>query len=623
MSEVHGFWLEHLVVSGPGLPDAVLEFNDGLNVVAGASNTGKSYAFGCIDYAFGAGRLPKNIKEAAGYHSLKVRLVTRKSSERYDIVRSLAGGDIELRKLGARGEVVETKTLSAKHAADNPETISGHLLQWTGLWGRHLRTTQRGDQRSLSFRDVAFLILVDENRMFEERPPQISELQQNKPAELDALRLIVTGHESAPVIGLQSKKVLASNKAKNDLLQEMIVTAETEYLLLGIAEDALPGEIERVNLARNTALSDYDMSREDTVELEKKLAEFGRVLRDGQARALVVEGLQKRFQLLYSHYESDLNRLQAIEETGMLLESFPARSCPVCGSAPDQHRAGECAVEYRLSDVQAAARSESAKIAVLKSDLTRTLADLAVEAELLATTGREVMNAMAHTRAKIADELMPRIRQSAETLRAQTDQRDRLVRAQNAADQLKQLRALATQLQPAEIAKPTLSTVETTATTAELDAFSAEVGSLLKEWNYPDLGRVVFSEDEQDLVIGGQVRTANGKGVRALTCAAFVLGVSRHCQRKQLPHPSLVVLDSPLVAYEEPDSGEVSAEDEKLRQAGIKEAFYTTLAQGSVGGQIIIFENDDPPFDLKEGLKRQHFTKAENGRYGFFPRRDT
>jgi len=88
---------------------------------------------------------------------------------------------------------------------------------------------------------------------------------------------------------------------------------------------------------------------------------------------------------------------------------------------------------------------------------------------------------------------------------------------------------------------------------------------------------VVFSEDDQDLVISGQPRISHGKGVRALTCSAFVLGLLIHRRAKQLPHPSVVLLDSPLVAYREPDSPS-DAEDQQLRKAGVKEAFYRSLA---------------------------------------------
>ena len=76
------------------MPDAALNFEDGLNVIAGASETGKSYAFQCIDYALGAGKAPKKIREAAGYQTVALRLVVRATNERYEIQRSLAGGEV-------------------------------------------------------------------------------------------------------------------------------------------------------------------------------------------------------------------------------------------------------------------------------------------------------------------------------------------------------------------------------------------------------------------------------------------------------------------------------------------------------------------------------------------------
>jgi DNA repair ATPase RecN len=49
-----GFQLRVLRVSGLGLPPADITFGPGLNIVSGASDTGKSFLFQTIDYMFGA-----------------------------------------------------------------------------------------------------------------------------------------------------------------------------------------------------------------------------------------------------------------------------------------------------------------------------------------------------------------------------------------------------------------------------------------------------------------------------------------------------------------------------------------------------------------------------------------
>ena len=67
MNDETGFFIESLTLKGSAKTDAQLTFGDGLNVVSGASDTGKSYALSCIDYAFGASSPPSPIPEAAGY----------------------------------------------------------------------------------------------------------------------------------------------------------------------------------------------------------------------------------------------------------------------------------------------------------------------------------------------------------------------------------------------------------------------------------------------------------------------------------------------------------------------------------------------------------------------------
>ena len=46
--------LKKLVLSGVDKKDAVLKFTEGLNVISGDSDTGKTYAFQCINYMLGA-----------------------------------------------------------------------------------------------------------------------------------------------------------------------------------------------------------------------------------------------------------------------------------------------------------------------------------------------------------------------------------------------------------------------------------------------------------------------------------------------------------------------------------------------------------------------------------------
>jgi hypothetical protein len=103
-----------------------------------------------------------------------------------------------------------------------------------------------------------------------------------------------------------------------------------------------------------------------------------------------------------------------------------------------------------------------------------------------------------------------------------------------------------------------------------------------------------------DILIDGKNRRGNGKGVRALMNAAFKIGVLVYCRAKNLPHPGVVALDSPLLSYRDPHTskhGELSPDDQAVTRTGLNEYFYRyLLAQHDA--QFIIIENDVPPFDL-------------------------
>ena len=73
---------------------AKLEFKKGLNIITGASNTGKSYVINCIDYLFGAENPPKDINESKNYSFLLLEL--EYNSQPFTIKRYLRGDNTQV-----------------------------------------------------------------------------------------------------------------------------------------------------------------------------------------------------------------------------------------------------------------------------------------------------------------------------------------------------------------------------------------------------------------------------------------------------------------------------------------------------------------------------------------------
>ena len=147
------------------------------------------------------------------------------------------------------------------------------------------------------------------------------------------------------------------------------------------------------------------------------------------------------------------------------------------------------------------------------------------------------------------------------------------------------------------------------------DNFAKHVEEILKAWHFPGADRVYFDSKARDLIIDGKLRIARGKGLRAITHAAFTIGLLSFCKEKQTPHPGFVVLDSPLLAYRAPEGPE-----DDLRGKDLNERFYKYLAAFPNDRQVIIVENSDPPADiLKRPQVTQFSANPHSGRYGFFP----
>jgi hypothetical protein len=147
-----------------------------------------------------------------------------------------------------------------------------------------------------------------------------------------------------------------------------------------------------------------------------------------------------------------------------------------------------------------------------------------------------------------------------------------------------------------------------------LDDFSQKVQNLLQAWNFPNSDRVHFDELKKDIVINGRPRASQGKGFRAITHTAMTIGLLEFCKERELPHPGFVILDSPLLAYYEPES-----EEDNLEGSDLIIRFYEYLANNHSDSQIIILENDHPPSYIS-GIVTTVFTNnPSEGRCGLFP----
>lgn len=609
---ITGFQIRRLALIGRGVPNAEVQFREGLNVVSGPSDTGKTFIVQCIDFMLGGKDVPESIPEAAPYETVRLTLNVSEGESDVVLERSIKGGDFKLFISGQKDRI-----LSPKHSAGDKDSLSQYLLGLSSLTERKVRKNKQGATREVSFRDLARLVLVDEETIISKTSPVLSGQHITGTSESAVFRLLLTGVDDSSLISSEDPKVAKGRQAGKvemlDLLLNQTKGRMAEMQLPGDAQ-AWQGQLAQIEALFEAAQKELAVEQQNAAQLEGKRRAELRSLRQLESRSGVLRELQRRFVLLEQQYLSDLRRLESIAEAGARLGQMTEERCPVCGATAEhqehEHRKSEAGPE----DVAQSCLAEAAKIRLLISDLHLTRADNDREIARLDELSIQAKDRVRVVATQLTEMLKPRVEVALLRLRESQANRDTYRRALELQGRVNELQVLL-----AELGRQTSSKgVELESARVrsdEAEAFSQEVESLLRAWHFPGLDRVTFSEGDQDIVISGRTRASHGKGVRAIAHAAFNLALLKSCQKDERPHPGFVLIDSPLVVYREPDTDEGSFSHD------VKEAFYRSIAEDFRASQVIIFENEDPPSDLGADANIIRFTGASHGRQGFIPNR--
>ncbi|GMT99612.1 hypothetical protein KH5H1_37320 [Corallococcus caeni] len=374
----------------------------------------------------------------------------------------------------------------------------------------------------------------------------------------------------------------------------------------------------RIEAALQTAISERTAAQASAAPLEAKRREAWTALRVVDSKLAVMAELQTRFDLLQEQYSSDLRRLEAIAEAGVRLDQLKEERCPMCGALAEHHENAHREVRLAPSGVFQACKAESAKTFKLLQDLQVTRTATAVEAEQL----RSVRAARQQEFDAIAAELKALLEQHVDVATKKVDElRAREGTSRKALELLESTQELAALLEEANTPKKKerAEGPSSAVSTAQADPFSREVETLLRAWHFPASERVSFSENDQDVVISSRARKSHGKGVRAIIRAAFNLALLRLCVKDERPFPNFVLIDSPLLVYEEPDADEASFPQD------VKKHFWESVKSSFVDAQVIIIENSKqlPNDGTIGGVNLVLFTGNDQGRRGFIPQAGT
>jgi energy-coupling factor transporter ATP-binding protein EcfA2 len=618
---VNGFYFTKIAALGPNKEDADLSFTKGLNLLTGASNTGKSYVVKCLDYILGGGDPLKYIPEASGYNKIRAEVQTfegkiftleRKFGERYaDPYITLANDTIDKFDNIAQNEKI---LLHAMHNEKN-QNISLFLLNILNLNGRRLTLSQYKETKPLSFRDLAPLCIIQETKMIAEKSPVYNDEVKEETKDDSLFKLLLTGEDEKGLTQIERPAITKSRiKGMLEIINGEISRKEDQLKEIKKRCDSVSNEEVIVQIERLGSIFQNAARQLETEEKQKE--SIGHQI--SQLRSALTNNttLLSNFEVLMKHYSSDLERLEFINEGKQGLDQLEEVNCPLCNSLVNKK-----ILEPYTDDAPEVIESvekEYAKTKGKKEGLSKAILELGRKIEETKTALEMKSLEFQQIDSLIANRLKPIHEVHHENwtkflkLKADKDQVSVLE------FEIAELKEKANQLTKKQSEKVITLPPRVIPENVYVE-LSDEIKKLLLAWGF-DCNDLRYDVKNNDNIIDGLERINHGKGYRGLYLSAFLIGTMRYCIKKGRSYPNFLVLDSPLTAYMGEDKDH-AAESSEIASTDIQNKFYNSLVNLPERDnlQIIVIENKAPSTSITGEINQEHFTRnARLGRYGFY-----
>lgn len=612
-----GLRLKSLAFHGPSRKPAVVKFDAGLNVIFGASNTGKSFIVDTIDFMLGGKGPLRDVPERNGYDQVLLGMETVEN-EAFTIIRSTSGGAFRMFSglFSDALPVGEGTVLAESHNDKRDDNLSAFLLSKLGLNHKRVRKNKSNETNSLSFRNLARFVIVNEEEIIQQRSPLSDGIVTADTSNTSVFKLLLTGVDDSSLVSSQARSPEQQTRgAQLELLDSLIKDYESQVKELAGTKDELEDQLARLDNTMEEQGEQLALSETTFRDASSRRRDAAKRIEIAQTRLAEITTLLERFNLLQLHYGADIERLKGIEEAGSLFSALSEARCPLCGAAAEHHdTSSDC--DGNVDAVVEAAQVEITKIEVRRTELADTITTLRKEAVSFERRLPRLEEALSTVSAEIERVIAPSLKQLRTNYRQLADKGGEVREALGAHHALVDFRERKAKLEAEEQAETGgASKSDVDLSTSVLDKFSILVLDILKAWHFPGIDRVHFDMKVRDLIIDGKTRTSFGKGLRAITQSAFTIGLLEFCRQSSNPHPGFVVLDSPLLSYREPENA-----DDDLSGTDLNNAFYSYLSRLPTDRQVIIVENTDPPANVQSSPQSVKFTGLKGtGRFGYFP----
>jgi len=584
------FYIEKLIITGKGKEDSMIEFSDGVNIIYGPSNTGKTYIVKCIDYLFGSKNSPFDL--SLGYELVK--LIVKTTFGNITLTRKIGETKIEVSSSDNRIE-------SGKYALTGKyeKTINSVWLSLIGINEKYsIIKNEDFKKQTLTWRTFQHMFMLTETKIISE---QSALLPQNNPssntAAISSLIFLMTGNDYSETEAKDSKemKEAKKNAVKTYINKELFRLSERKQEIL-----------EELNINSNIDLSEeiskilldiecHEKNIEDAISRNQNLLKSLHEKNESLSECVV---LLSRYHELKTQYESDLKRLSFIVDGEANLNNNSNSQCPFCDGAISIKKSATYIV---------AAKADYKKIKLQAKDLEKAETALTNEKIILEQNIELLLAEKQETEALIKNELQPRVAELKEKLgqyRTSVELQNEIVIIKRFAD-LKTSDIIDVETEDESNIK---FKVKEHLDYSFTQTMGEEIKNLLDLCNYENLLSVRFDKSDMDIVINGKKKSSNGKGYNAFLNSTVSVVLMRYLREKAKHSPNLLILDSPILSLKE--------KGEKKPAESMKNALFENIIKYQEGIQTIIIENEIPKINYEKAHTIQFTKEKGNGRYG-------
>lgn len=594
------FYICEVSATGANVEPSLVEFKNGVNIIHGASNTGKSMLVDCIDYMFGANEAPFDPADT-DYDTVGM-VLTNNLGQRIELHRKIQVVD---------GSPKSDNVISV--TSTYPEIENGEYK--TGSKGKfneailklldikepvQIIQTQEGRPQSLTLRTFIHQFFVHEDFIFTKDTILDNPRHKGITACLTSLMYLInetgTVENDFESSAIKKAKKKAVQKYISDKFRDIEKRRKELSELINTADDKDP------ETRINEILDEINQTQVSISDADSECRELMGYILEESSQLQEAEFLQERYSMLRSQYEADIDRLQLIVNGENNIDKGHLEICPFC--------ANEIRSEEQQSSYTSASKAELIKVTLQLKELVDLQQDIEIQiADHMANIGyfHDEHDSM---QSLIKGSLRPHMAELNEAL-----------------SRYRRIIELTAELQANEamyeVFNLDYNVEEAKDTSAEkYDAkakfdeviftnLAVALSDAIKTCNYPSFRTATISRKSFDAVVNSKHKRNEGQGFRAFLNSLFAFTLMKFLENNAMHPPMMLVLDSPILSLKQNVDIEASED--------MKSALFQYIIDNAGDCQVIIAENELPSRNVDyKNTHMIHFTRKEDdGTYGF------